>query len=62
MKKIKHELIEHQEVFKKNFNLIEKNILKISKIIKRTLKKNGIIYMAGNGGSATDSQHLLQNY
>ena len=59
MKKIKHELIEHQEVFKKNFNLIEKNILKISKIIKRTLKKNGIIYMAGNGGSATDSQHFV---
>ena len=59
MKKIKRELIEHQEVFKKNFNLIEKNILKISKIIKRTLKKNGIIYMAGNGGSATDSQHFV---
>ena len=59
MKKIRRELIEHQEVFKRNSNLIEKNILKISKIIKRTFKKKGIIYMAGNGGSATDSQHFV---
>ncbi len=59
MKKIRRELIEHQEVLKKNFELIEKNILKISKIIQSTIKKNGTIYMAGNGGSATDSQHFV---
>ncbi len=59
MKKIRRELIEHQEVLKKNFELIEKNILKISKIIQSTFKKNGIIYVAGNGGSATDSQHFV---
>ena len=58
MKKIRRELIEHQEVLK-NFELIEKNILKISKIIQSTFKKNGIIYVAGNGGSATDSQHFV---
>ena len=35
MKKIRHELIEHQKVLTKNFELIEKNIFEISKIIKK---------------------------
>ena len=59
MKKIRDELIDHQEVLEKNFQLIKKSVIKISKIVKRTIKKKGIIYMAGNGGSATDSQHFV---
>tara|TARA_A100000164_G_scaffold281886_1_gene254297 strand:- start:57 stop:608 length:552 start_codon:yes stop_codon:yes gene_type:complete len=59
MRKIRNELTDHQEVLKKNFQLIEKSVIEISKIIKKTIKKKGIIYMAGNGGSATDSQHFV---
>ncbi len=59
MRKIRNELTNHQEVLKKNFQLIEKSVIEISKIIKKTIKKKGIIYMAGNGGSATDSQHFV---
>ena len=61
MKKIRHELIEHQKVLTKNFELIEKNIFEISKIIKKTLKKNGIIYMAEMEVAQLTVNILLQN-
>ena len=35
MRKIRNELTDHQEVLKKNFQLIEKSVIEISKIIKK---------------------------
>ena len=37
---------------------IEDDILKISKLLKNTLRKNKIIF-CGNGGSAADSSHVV---
>ena len=59
MNKVKKELLMHFDIFKNNFELIEKSIINVSKIIKKTINNNGIIYMAGNGGSAADSQHFV---
>ena len=33
-------------------------LLEISKIISKSLKQNGTIYLFGNGGSAADAQHV----
>lgn len=55
---IKNKLLESIEVKKKVF---EKNILNIidaSKICIKGLKKGGKLIFCGNGGSASDSQHL----
>lgn len=50
---------EHQilvDKIKNSKNL--KNINRISNIIANSLKKKGTIFWCGNGGSASDSQHL----
>ena len=50
---------EHQilvDKIKNSKNL--KNINQISNIIANSLKKAGTIFWCGNGGSASDSQHL----
>ena len=71
MKKLKFNKIDEARIIKKNFidsiktkekflssasNI--KNLIKISKIIKNKYRKGGKIYFAGNGGSASDSNHL----
>jgi D-sedoheptulose 7-phosphate isomerase len=38
------------------------NIKKIVTIIKQTLKKRGVIFWIGNGGSAADCQHLSAEF
>lgn len=52
-------LNEHKRLIE-NFINIKKfqNILKISKIIAKCLKYGGTVFWCGNGGSASDSQHL----
>ena len=47
---------EHKKVFN-SLNLFEKEILAISKILKKAIKSN-TIFFCGNGGSASDSNHL----
>jgi D-sedoheptulose 7-phosphate isomerase len=71
MKKLKFNKIDGFRIIKKNFidsikakkkflrsvrNI--KNLIKISKIIKNKYQEGGKIYFAGNGGSASDSNHL----
>jgi D-sedoheptulose 7-phosphate isomerase len=71
MKKLKFNKIDEFRIIKKNFidsikakkkflrsvrNI--KNLIKISKIIKNKYQEGGKIYFAGNGGSASDSNHL----
>ena len=47
---------EHKKVFN-SLNLFEKEILAISEILKKAIKSN-TIFFCGNGGSASDSNHL----
>jgi D-sedoheptulose 7-phosphate isomerase len=71
VKKLKFNKIDEFKIIKKNFidsikakkkflssarNI--KNLIKISKIIKNKYQEGGKIYFAGNGGSASDSNHL----
>ena len=37
-------------------------IVKISRIIAKTLEKNGTIFFFGNGGSAADAQHIAAEF
>tara|TARA_B100001059_G_scaffold144631_1_gene144511 strand:+ start:205 stop:777 length:573 start_codon:yes stop_codon:yes gene_type:complete len=54
---IKSNLEEHTEVLNQ-LNSVEASIEKVGKLLVRTLKKNKTIFWCGNGGSASDSQHL----
>lgn len=38
---------------------IKQNILNTFEIIKETYKNSGMLYCAGNGGSASDSEHIV---
>ena len=42
-------------IYSKKFS---KKIINISNIIAKSLKSGGTIFWCGNGGSASDSQHL----
>ena len=48
---------EHRSVHNKTCHL-EDSIEKIANLLINCLKKNGTIFWCGNGGSASDSQHL----
>ena len=58
MNKILDQLADHKNLIKKNTDYLQKSILEIKKIVLRTFKNKGTIYIAGNGGSASDSQHF----
>lgn len=58
MNKILNQLADHKNLIKKNTDYLQKSILEIKKIVLRTFKNKGTIYIAGNGGSASDSQHF----
>ncbi len=49
---------EHLDVVNLINDEMKKKILKISKIISKSLKNGGTIFWCGNGGSASDSMHL----
>ena len=52
------QLNEHELILKKTKLNLEKDFKKIVKINKKTIKKKKKIIFFGNGGSASDSQHL----
>ena len=54
-------LSHHQEVFSNLLHLSEV-ILEASELIVSALNKNGKIIFCGNGGSASDSQHLAAEF
>ncbi|MBQ8229429.1 MAG: SIS domain-containing protein [Clostridia bacterium] len=54
-KKIYDELFERYA----SLNGIKKNILNAFEMIKTTYKNGGTLYCAGNGGSASDSEHIV---
>lgn len=55
---VKTNFLEHQNVLN-TFNETEiKKIVAITNIIINSIEKNGTIIWCGNGGSASDSQHL----
>ena len=58
MKEIKKEIFDHQVTLIKNIEKLETTIIRAAELIFKTLKKGGTIYIAGNGGSAADSQHF----
>ena len=54
---IQRNLIEHKEVFDQLYSL-EKQIGDIAELLIEALKNGNTIFWCGNGGSASDSQHL----
>jgi D-sedoheptulose 7-phosphate isomerase len=58
-KEIHNSFYEHRKlldsIYSKKFS---KKIINISNIIAKSLKSGGMIFWCGNGGSASDSQHL----
>lgn len=55
---IKKEIIIHKELISNFENNDIKNITKIAEDIIKTIKNGGYIYLCGNGGSASDAQHI----
>ena len=49
--------LSHKSILNKSIDLIPE-IEKIYKIFLDTVKKNGTIFLIGNGGSAADCQHI----
>ena len=54
---IKKHILEHNIVLK-SINELNETIDIVANILIRCLKNNGTIFWCGNGGSASDSQHL----
>tara|TARA_B110000438_G_C15362751_1_gene457080 strand:+ start:27 stop:581 length:555 start_codon:yes stop_codon:yes gene_type:complete len=57
-KKIFHHIQGHLETISQNYNQISKAIVHITNEIKKTYKKNNSVFLAGNGGSAADCEHI----
>lgn len=55
---IKHEFSEHIKTSQITVNSISADIEAAAKICIKSLKKNGKILIMGNGGSASDAQHI----
>lgn len=53
---------EHLRVLKKLDLVIDQNLNEALIIILNTLKNNGILFTCGNGGSASDSQHISSEF
>ena len=54
-KKIYEELFERYPAL----NCVKENILNSFETVKSTYEKGGMLYCAGNGGSASDSEHIV---
>ncbi len=59
---IRENFSEHQLVFQKLDLVIEKQLNNALNIILNTLKKDGTLFTCGNGGSASDSQHISSEF
>ena len=58
MKKIiKKHILEHQVILD-SISSLDESIEKVADLLIQCLKKSGTIFWCGNGGSASDSQHL----
>jgi D-sedoheptulose 7-phosphate isomerase len=57
-KKIFEHISNHINLIKNNFDYFSDEIQKISNEVKKTIKRNGTIFLAGNGGSAADCEHI----
>lgn len=55
---IQRNFLEHIQSAESAKNLISEDILTISKILSKCLLNGGTIFWCGNGGSASDSQHI----
>lgn len=55
---IHHNLSEHLKTIEMVSNTLADQIEKIGQILSVSLKSNGTLFWCGNGGSASDSQHL----
>ena len=54
---IKRHILEHSTVLE-SIKELDKSIEKVAEILLHCLEKGGTIFWCGNGGSASDSQHL----
>ena len=56
------QIIDTIEIHKKLIAELQQNCIEIiaaaAEAIVQTLKKNGTVYLCGNGGSAADAQHI----
>lgn len=59
---IKNTIAESISVKKEMEKQLTNTILQISDCIAKSLKKNGTVYLFGNGGSAADSQHIAAEF
>ena len=57
-KKINQHIINHLNLLEKHKNLILNVTLFIAKEIRKTYRRNGKVFLAGNGGSAADCEHI----
>ena len=58
MSVITEHFAEHLEVLNDTLEMHHKKILDIGNLIAESLKNGGTLYICGNGGSASDSQHM----
>lgn len=58
---VNHHIDNHISVFQK-LKLDHKNILNISNIIVNSIQKSGKLMLCGNGGSASDAQHIAAEF
>lgn len=61
-KTIKKNLNEHFDVLGKIDKIIDKDLNYALKIITYSLKNSGTLFICGNGGSASDSQHISSEF
>ena len=54
---IKKHIIDHRGALD-SISQLEESIVKVANLLVRCLEKKGTIFWCGNGGSASDSQHL----
>lgn len=55
---------EHEEMFRKmsEDECLQQQILNVSTVVSRTLLKGGRLLLCGNGGSASDAQHIAAEF
>lgn len=56
------ELTEHQQVINAVINQLDGGILRACELVKATIKNGNRVFLAGNGGSAADAQHIAAEF
>lgn len=60
--KIQNRLVWHIDAIKETINSESRKIIKAGTEIAKTFEEKNRLYIAGNGGSASDSQHLAAEF